>query len=306
VIDKRNPDRIKAEKIYLEHKGNIELIKIAEMLGRPPGTIRGWKNKDNWDDKLDGTFQEKKRNVPKDKKNIEAKRENKIIDKLEDAELTEKQRLFCLYYVKSFNATQSAIKAGYSKDTAHVIGHENLRKPNIAAEIRRLKGSMTQDIFIDAMDVLRKYAEIAFADVTDYMEFGQKEVQVMSAFGPILDEDGEPVTKLVNYVDLKESNEVDGTILSEVSQGKDGIKVKLLDKMKALEKLELYFDLLPDKFKRQLEEEKLKLQKDRLHQEEEYKKVQIDKLKAQTEKIKGISDDIEDTSELRKLLGIDE
>ncbi|MCQ4921547.1 phage terminase small subunit [Tissierella carlieri] len=56
MSDKRNPDRIKAEKIYLEHNGNIELIKIAEMLGRPPGTIRGWKNKDKWDDKLNGTF----------------------------------------------------------------------------------------------------------------------------------------------------------------------------------------------------------------------------------------------------------
>lgn len=54
----RSPDRIRAEEIYLEHKGNIELVKIAEILDRPPGTVRGWKNKDNWDDKLNGTFQE--------------------------------------------------------------------------------------------------------------------------------------------------------------------------------------------------------------------------------------------------------
>ena len=71
MIDKRNPDRIKAEEIYLEHTGNIELIKIAEMLGRPPGTIRGWKNKDNWDDKLDGTFQEK------DNKKVERSKKKK-------------------------------------------------------------------------------------------------------------------------------------------------------------------------------------------------------------------------------------
>lgn len=54
----RNPDRIKAEEIYLNNKGNIELVKIAKKLKRPPGTIRGWKNKDKWDDKLNGTFQE--------------------------------------------------------------------------------------------------------------------------------------------------------------------------------------------------------------------------------------------------------
>lgn len=50
----KHPDRIRAEEIYLEHKGNIELAKIAEMLGRPRGTIRNWKRKDRWDDKLTG------------------------------------------------------------------------------------------------------------------------------------------------------------------------------------------------------------------------------------------------------------
>lgn len=64
----RNPDRIKAEEIYINHKGDIELVKIAEMLDRPPGTIRGWKNKDSWDGKLNGTFQLKKQNAPKQKK----------------------------------------------------------------------------------------------------------------------------------------------------------------------------------------------------------------------------------------------
>lgn len=66
----RSPDRIKAEEIYLESKGNIELVKIAEILGRPPGTIRGWKNKDRWDDKLNGTFQDNnKKNMERSKKN---------------------------------------------------------------------------------------------------------------------------------------------------------------------------------------------------------------------------------------------
>lgn len=58
----RSPDRVKAEEIYLKNKGNIELVKIAEILNRPPGTVRGWKNKDKWDDKLNGTFQEKGKN----------------------------------------------------------------------------------------------------------------------------------------------------------------------------------------------------------------------------------------------------
>ncbi|MEW8974098.1 MAG: phage terminase small subunit [Tissierellaceae bacterium] len=65
----RSPDRVKAEAIYLKNKGNIELVKIAEILDRPQGTVRGWKNKDKWDDKLNGMFQEKsKKNAERSKK----------------------------------------------------------------------------------------------------------------------------------------------------------------------------------------------------------------------------------------------
>lgn len=53
-----------------------------------------------------------------------------IIETLVDSELTDKQRLFCIYYMQSFNATQSAIKAGYSRETAKEIGYENLTKPH--------------------------------------------------------------------------------------------------------------------------------------------------------------------------------
>jgi phage terminase small subunit len=281
-----DPDRQKAFDIFKEHKGNIGLVDIAKQLGRPPGTIRGWKNKDKWDKKVNGTFQKKKRNrtkkskkkqnVPKQKttkkktiKQISKETLKKVEE--ENPDLTEKQRLFCLCYVKSFNATMSAIKAGYSKDTACQIGWENLRKPQIAAEIRRLKGTMHQDLFIDAMDVLYKYIEIAFSDVNDYVTYGQKEVQVMGAFGPVTDGEGNPVTKVVNYVDFKSSKEIDGSLIKEVRQGREGISIKLTDKMKALEKLERYFDLLPDKFKRKIEEEKLKMQK---------QKLEIDKHKA--------------------------
>lgn len=53
----RSPNRDKAFEIYKENGGNIELVKIADMLKLSSGTIRGWKNKDKWDSKLNGTFQ---------------------------------------------------------------------------------------------------------------------------------------------------------------------------------------------------------------------------------------------------------
>ncbi|WP_428879805.1 phage terminase small subunit [Bacillus cereus group sp. BfR-BA-01700] len=60
----RSPNREKAFEIYKESNGKKLLVEIAEELGISPGTIRGWKSKDSWDDKLDGTFQKEKRNVP--------------------------------------------------------------------------------------------------------------------------------------------------------------------------------------------------------------------------------------------------
>lgn len=268
----RSPDSIKAEEIYLKSKGQIQLNEIAKKIGVAPGTVRSWKNRYKWDDKLsnnNATLQNKNKlkcNVAKKKKGNKPKH-IKVVEKLDidNAELTEKQRLFCLYYVKSFNATMSAIKAGYAKESAHVQGSRLLSNDKIKQEIRRLKTAIKEELFIDAMDVLNKYIQIAFADITDFVTFGKREVQVMGPFGPVEDEEGNPVMKEVNFVDFKDSSLVDGTIIKEAKQGRDGVSIKLEDRMKALEKLEKYFDLFPDKFKRRIEEEKLKIQKEKLN-----------------------------------------
>ena len=71
--------------------------------------------------------------------------------------------------------------------------------------------------------------KIAFSDINDYLEYGNEEVE--GEFGPYIK----------NYVNIKQSFEVDGTLISEISQGKDGIKIKLQDKMKALEWLDKHY-----------------------------------------------------------------
>lgn len=253
----RGPDWENIKNDYIKQNGDVVLKEFAEKHGVKYSTLRSRKNRERWDDELknvatDGATQQRDVATPN---RATKKRVTKVVDQLEDADLTEKQRLFCLYYIKSFNATQSAIQAGYAPDSAHVEGYRLLRNAKVKAEIKRLKGSMQQDIFIDAMDVLNKYIEIAFADITDYVSFGQEDVVVD------FDDNGEPITRKMNVVNLKDSHVVDGTILTEVSQGRDGVKVKLADKIKALEKLEKYFDLFPDRFKRKVAEEKLELER---------------------------------------------
>jgi phage terminase small subunit len=262
----RNPNRDKAKQIYIEHEGNITNRQIAEMLGENEKVVAVWKQRDKWNDVVQPNEScTTKVNDVQQCDVVEDKVQEDNSDVLiENDTLTEKQRLFCIYYVKSFNATQAAIKAGYAPESAHVRGSELVRNSKVAAEIRRVKQQMTTDIFVEAMDVLNKYIKIAFADITDYVTFGQKEVPVMGMFGPVKDENGNIMMQKVNYVDFKESSAIDGTIVSEVKQGKDGVAIKFVDKMKALEKLSQYFDLFPDSFKRKIEEEKLRIEREKL------------------------------------------
>ena len=70
--------------------------------------------------------------------------------------LNEKQKAFCEYYASTFNATESAIKAGYSKKTAYSIGSENLKKPEIKSYIEQLTKS-TKSVRIATIDEVMSY-----------------------------------------------------------------------------------------------------------------------------------------------------
>ncbi|EMF5696169.1 terminase small subunit [Enterobacter roggenkampii] len=85
------------------------------------------------------------------------------------AKLTDKQELFAREYLKDLNATQAAIRAGYSEDSAASQGCENLIKPNIAKRIAELKTERNEEVGIDAAYVLRRLTEIDQMDVLDIL-----------------------------------------------------------------------------------------------------------------------------------------
>lgn len=251
----RDPNRGKAFEIYKENAGNIDLVEIASQLNVSPGTVRGWKSKDSWDDQLNGTL---RKNTERSKRKKEGKQKEKAtVEKeveqiIEAPDLTDKQRLFCLFYIRSFNATkayQKAYQCNY--EIAHVEGCKNLAKPSIKKEIQRLKQHRLNRELLDESDIFQKYVDIAFADITDYLEFGTEEVPVMALYGLVKVKDpdtGEEkeLTKTVNTVRFRSSAEVDGTIVAEVKQGRDGASIKLADRMKALDWLAAHMDLATD------------------------------------------------------------
>ncbi|KAA0840150.1 MULTISPECIES: terminase small subunit [Bacillus] len=254
---KRDPKRDEAFRLYQQYGGNITNLAIARELGVSNQKVSVWKTRDRW------------------KKAVNGEDTSRGKADIRNEGLNERQRLFCIYYVKSFNATQAAIKAGYSPASAHVTGCRLLKNEKVADEIRRIKKEMVGEIFVEAMDVLQVYVKIAFADMTDYVTFGKKEVQAVGKSGPLFDEENNPVMKEISFVDVKHSDLVDGTVITEAKLGKEGIAIKLADKMKALEKLSQYFDLFPDSFKRKIENEKLKLAKQKADKDAESGPVEV-------------------------------
>ena len=86
------------------------------------------------------------------------------------AGLRGKQQRFVEEYLIDLNATQAAIRAGYSEKTAKEIGSENLTKPNIAKAIQEAQSKRTEETQIDSAYVLKRLVEIDQMDVLDIMD----------------------------------------------------------------------------------------------------------------------------------------
>lgn len=190
---------------------------------------------------------------------------------IESDDLTDKQKMFCLYYIKYFNATKAYQKAyGVDRNTAESIAYRLMGNDGVRREIERLKQERFNGVLLDAQAILQKYIDIAFADITDFVDFGQREMPELDHNGePMIDENGEEITYSYSFVNLKNNDEVDGTLITEVKKGKDGVSVKLADKMKALEFLSKYTDLLSENDKKRLQEEKLRMEISKLQNNDE-------------------------------------
>ena len=263
----RSPSRDEAKRMYLASKGKMLLKDIAKAVGKQDTQIRRWKSLDHWDEELKGNVTIPKDNVTKQNNGIEKPPKTELlpeeIETLNNEELTEKQRLFCLYYVRWFNATKAYQKA-YSCDyfTAAANGPRLLGNARIKEEIQRIKDAKIKQTMYSTEDYFQKMIDIAYSDVTDYLSFGQEEAQ---------DKNGN--TFMMNVINLKESCDVDGTLIQEVKQGKDGIAVKLVSKEFALKWLDKHYSEATD-----------------------LQKAQIEQLRAQTDKLKADNENAPDDS----------
>lgn len=139
--------------------------------------------------------------------------------------LTAKEQRFVEEYCVDLNATQSAIRAGYSKKSAHDIGYENLKKPEIQAAVSKFKADLAARAIRTKADIERELEKMGFANLANYHRIG---------------ENGDPI------IDLSDCTREDLAALTELEthdyiegRGEDArdvrkVRLKMADKRQAL------------------------------------------------------------------------
>lgn len=152
--------------------------------------------------------------------------------------LNARQQKFVAEYLIDLNATQAAIRAGYSKKTAYSIGQENLKKPEIAAELAKRQAKLAAKLEVTAEWVVAELANLARANMQDYMRVGPDGDPVLD-YSNLTREQAAALTE-VTVDDYKDGRGADAREVRRV-------KFKLADKRAALVDLGRHLGLFVEK-----------------------------------------------------------
>lgn len=141
-----------------------------------------------------------------------------------------KQKRFCAEYLVDLNATQAAIRAGYSPASAGSIGYELLKKPDIRARIDKGIAEQERRTGINADRVLRELGRIAFVSAPDLVNMDDATLK-----------DGASADDLAAIASVKVK-----TIPGPMGDGFER-EIRLADKLKALELIGKHLGMFTDK-----------------------------------------------------------
>lgn len=267
----RCPESFIAEKRY---KAGEKLVDIAQSMGKPVGTVRRWKSDQDWDGKKKQT--ERSDIIPnarKQKRTLHAE-PSPVFEAVANAveendELTDKQKLFCVIYLTNFNATLAYLKAyGCSYETANRCGPRLMVNVRIQEEVRELKKIKNAVLGgLCGEDVVELHMRIAFGNMKDFVKSGSRTAPVLNNGRPVMIEhpktgEKKMLTQVINEVRLIDSNMVDGQLITEISEGREGVKIKLAEKHRSLAFLERYFELYPmDRHRKEYDRQRLALER---------------------------------------------
>ena len=100
--------------------------------------------------------------------------------------LTDKQKIFVYEYLIDFNATQAAIRAGYSKDTAGAIGAENLKKPQIQEFLEKYQNDRSEKCGIKFDMIIEELRKIGFTDIAPEAVRATDKIKALEAMSRLL------------------------------------------------------------------------------------------------------------------------
>lgn len=210
---------------------------LAEKHGAKLGTLKSRASREKWLSNHDKKVATKKAT---ERKKVATRKELELV--IENDDLTEQQKMFCLFYLQHFNATK-AYQQAYDCDykTAHSVSYRLLAKVGIKKEIKRLKAELQQDMMVDVKDLMQEYVKQAFANINDVVKVELTEHHLNDKNGnKLIDMKGNPVTGYFNDVYVNPSDQFDGSLIKRISQGRDGINIEMYDKQKAMQELYKY------------------------------------------------------------------
>jgi phage terminase small subunit len=240
------------DKVFADIAAGMSAAAAARKHGKEPATVRQWVKRYLKGKAVTPAVTSDKKRDKRDSV-TESKKEAEQIDKIiadaaiENTELNRQHSDFCVYYTINNNATLSYLKVyGCSYGAAAVNGHKLLKSAKIAAEIRRLRKIRAAATDFGGDSIIEYHKRILQADINDYVEIEQIIPIRDGKPIPVADPETKEAKPLIkSIVRIRPGWDIDGSIVTEISEGREGIKVKLADKQKSLAFFERYFGLNP-------------------------------------------------------------
>ncbi|QGP57378.1 Terminase small subunit (plasmid) [Piscirickettsia salmonis] len=136
------------------------------------------------------------------------------------SKLSAKQQKFVTEYLVDLNATQAAIRAGYSEKTANRIGSQNLSKVDIQTEIEKRRGKIEKKTEITVERVLAEYGKIAFSEASETLK-NQDKLKALDALGRHLGLFVHKVEADINLNKKSDKDELNELLFYEFSEDND-------------------------------------------------------------------------------------
>lgn len=244
------------QKAELDYIKGMKYKDIAAKYGKSLNTVKSWKQRYRWNkEKTEVDLKKENKSMHTNKKSVHTK---KFIDEQieisNNSDLTEREELFCTYYSQFPNQTKAYMRAfdNNNYNASSTYAYNLMKKRKIIDRIRQLKRGAQESALLEVADVVQELKRQAFADVTDYLEYGSEKVNEWESEFDEANQSWKKVPKIDpdtglqawhwrNFVRFKDEEQTDTTLLKSLKLNRDGdVEVETYDKQKALLELLKY------------------------------------------------------------------